>query len=72
VAANLAEGFKRQGTKNKLQFYNMSQTSLEEVRYYLMLSRDLDYVQSVDELMGSCQEIARMLKGLMNSIRNSS
>jgi len=72
VAANIAEGFKRQGNKNKVQFYNMGQTSLEEVRYYLILARDLKYMDNTDELTDRGSEVARLLQGLVNSIKNFS
>lgn len=35
VPANIAEGFKRRGARDKVHFYNISQGSLEEVRYYV-------------------------------------
>lgn len=44
IAANLAEGYKRRGAGEKLRFYNISQGSLEECRYYILLSKDLKYV----------------------------
>jgi len=72
VAANIAEGFKRHGNKNKIQFYNMGQTSLEEVRYYLILARDLKYVRNTDELTAMGNEVARLLQGLVNSIKKFS
>lgn len=34
VPANIAEGFKRRSKADKVHFYNMSQGSLEEIRYY--------------------------------------
>src|SRR3954470_14539581 len=43
VPANFAEGFKKVSRADKLRFYNISQGSLEECRYYLILSRDLGY-----------------------------
>lgn len=72
VAANIAEGFKRRGPKNKALFYNMSQTSLEELRYYLILSRDLGYCQEVEGLMKDCSEVARLLIGLIKSVQSLS
>jgi len=42
VSANIAEGFKRRTPKDKSNFYNMSQSSLEELKYYFILSKDLD------------------------------
>lgn len=71
IAANIAEGFKRQGSKSKILFYNISQTSLEEVRYYFILARDLGYAKDTKKIMADCQEIARLLKGLMNAIRDA-
>ncbi len=33
VPANIAEGFKRRGTGDKIRFYNIAQASLEECCY---------------------------------------
>ncbi len=43
VPANIAEGFRKNSAKDKIRFYNISQGSLEEYRYYLILSNDLSY-----------------------------
>ena len=43
IAANLAEGFGRCFPRDKIRFYNISQGSLEELRYYVILTRDLGY-----------------------------
>jgi len=68
VPANLAEGFKKRGVKDKLNFYNIAQGSLEELRYYLILSKDLGYLSDNQELVASAEEIARMLHGLIASV----
>jgi four helix bundle protein len=39
IAANVAEGFKKRSDKDKIKYYNTSQGSLEECRYYLILSK---------------------------------
>ena len=44
IPANIAEGFVKQTKPDKAKFYNIAQGSLEEVRYYLILSRDLKYL----------------------------
>jgi four helix bundle protein len=41
VPANIAEGFKRGGIQEKVRFYNISEGSLEELKYFLILSKDL-------------------------------
>lgn len=37
IPANIAEGFKKKTVPDKLRFYNISQGSLEECRYYSIL-----------------------------------
>lgn len=49
IAANIAEGYKRKGTRDKLRFYNIAQASLEECRYFLILAKDLDYIHNSEE-----------------------
>lgn len=60
VPVNVAEGFKTRGKADKVRFFNISQASLEECRYYLILARDLGYVLS-DSQIATVDEIARML-----------
>ncbi|HKI77739.1 MAG TPA: four helix bundle protein [Ignavibacteriaceae bacterium] len=45
VPANIAEGFRRRGKKDKIRILNISEGSLEECKYYLILARDLNYVK---------------------------
>jgi len=67
IPANIAEGFKKKGKKDKTNFYNISQGSLEELRYYIILSKDLGYIEDTDEIMKALDEAGRMLHGLINS-----
>ena len=41
VPANIAEGFKRRGIQDKIRFYNISEGSLEELKYFFILPRTL-------------------------------
>ena len=68
VPANIAEGFKKRSRPDKVRFYNISQDSLEELRYYLILSRDLGYAANVKPAAESVDEVGRMLHGLIASI----
>ncbi len=43
IAANIAEGYKKKDYKNKINFLNISHSSLEECRYYVILSKVLGY-----------------------------
>lgn len=69
IPSNIAEGFKKRGKKDKANFYNIAQGSLEEVRYYLMLSRDLGYLKSDSAFQTEANEISKMLHGLIESLK---
>jgi four helix bundle protein len=68
VPANIAEGFKRRGLAEKSRFYNIAQASLEELRYYFILCRDLEYTIEYISLAERAEQISRMLNGLIKSI----
>ena len=70
VPANFAEGFKRQSRPDKLRFYNISQGSLEECRYYLRLAQDLRY-GDVSKLQADLSEIIQMLESYARKVRDA-
>jgi four helix bundle protein len=69
IPANIAEGFKRQGTKDKVRFYNIAQSSLEEVRYYLILIQDLD-LSNTEKQTQLLEEISKMLTSYIRKIKS--
>jgi len=71
VPANIAEGFKRRGTRDKINFYNISQGSLSELQYYLILVKDLGFKVKLDVLDNLISEVGKMLNGLITVIRGS-
>ena len=44
IAANICEGYKKLSKADKLRFMNIAQGSLEECRYYIILSLDIEYI----------------------------
>jgi four helix bundle protein len=60
IPANIAEGFKKKGRLDKVRFMNVAQGSLEECRYYLILTRDLRYADLLD-LFGQLEEVSKLL-----------
>ena len=66
VPANIAEGFKRRGKKEKKQFYYVALGSLEELRYFFILSRDLGYTIGYESLETAADKVGRMLYSLAN------
>ena len=67
VPANIAEGFKKAGVADKRRFMNTAQGSLEEGRYYLILSRDLRYGDTRD-LLAQLEEVSRLLTAYTRAI----
>jgi four helix bundle protein len=70
VPANIAEGYKKRGVPDKLRYYNIAQGSLEEARYYLILSQDLSY-RSTGSLGREADEVAKLLTSYIEAIKNS-
>ena len=68
VAANLAEGTKRKSAMDQRHFFNMAETSLEEVKYYLILAGDLGYITEAELscIMELAQDAGRLTNGLVN------
>jgi four helix bundle protein len=67
IPANFAEGFVKQGKADKARFFNIAHGSLEEVRYYLILSNDLGYL-SKDSFIEALSEVSRLLQAYRTSI----
>ena len=78
IAANIAEGYRKDSVLDKLRFMNIAQGSLEECRYYILLSYDLHYIDSdtYNNMNQSIEETSRVLNAysftpfslLLNSI----
>ena len=69
-AANIAEGFAKRGKADKARFMNTAEGSLEESRYYLILSQDLA-TENIGQLMELVNEVGRLLNGYSRAILDS-
>jgi four helix bundle protein len=71
IAANIAEGFRKRTHADKVRFLNIAQGSVEECRYYLILSKDLGYYDAAEKasLLG---EVSKLLEAYTRSILNHS
>lgn len=74
IPANIAEGYRRDGAKDKLRFLNIAQGSLEECRYYILLAKDLDYINDNQqtELNNSIEDTSRLLNAYYKGIEGRS
>lgn len=73
IIANIAEGYKKIGKADKLRFMNISQGSLEECRCYVILSRDLGYIDNdiYNILYSKIEEASKLLNGYCKAMLNS-
>ncbi len=70
IPANIAEGFKKRTRPEKARLLNIAQGSLEETRYYLILSRDLEYGDT-NQLVDQLEEVSKLLNAYLSSMLNS-
>ena len=71
IVSNIAEGQGRNSKDEFLQFLGNSRGSLEELRTQCLISRRLQYVsdEESDALLKQLERVARLLNGLMQSMR---
>jgi four helix bundle protein len=67
IPANIAEGFRRRGRADKVRLMNVAEGSIEECRYYLILTEDLGYGQT-NELMNLLEEVSRLVNAYAKAI----
>lgn len=73
IAANIAEGYAKKSLSDKVRFFNISQGSLEECSYYILLSKDLKYItkEQYDILDDLSNNISKLLQSYINRIQSS-
>jgi four helix bundle protein len=70
VPANIAEAFKKRSKSDKVRILNISQGSLEELRYYFVLAADLSYLPQAAAAK-DLEQVARLLGGYIGRIAES-
>ena len=71
IPANIAEGFSRRTQKDRLRFYEISEGSLEETKYYIILAQDLQYISkdNARALYAQANDVGRLLKGWIKNTK---
>jgi four helix bundle protein len=72
ITSNIAEGFGRQGIKEKIQFYYMAQASLTEVQNQLIIAKDVNYItdRTFQIIWEQSKLVQRLISGLIRSIKS--
>ena len=72
ITANIAEGFARYHFKDKIKFYYQARGSVAEVQNFLLLSRDLQLIDSITcvKLGKASKDVEQLINGLVRSIEN--
>jgi len=73
VTSNIAEGFSRQGKKEKIQFYYTARGSLTELQNQLLIARDVGYLDEVEfnKTAEQSVKVHKLINGLIRSLRES-
>lgn len=70
IGANIAEGSKKRTNPEYARLLNIAEASLAETEYFLMLSRDLEYLPptEAEALINNCNDLAKRLGALRTKV----
>jgi len=71
ITSNIAEGFSRQSSKEKVQFYTTSLGSLTEIQNQLIISKDIGYINKNEFMKIADQTVIvhKLITGLNKATR---
>ncbi|HAV23104.1 MAG TPA: four helix bundle protein [Bacteroidetes bacterium] len=70
IAANIAESFRKRSVREKIRFLEIAEASLEECRYFLILSNDLGYALN-EYQTPQLEETSKILRSYVYQLRRS-
>ena len=70
IPANIAEGFRKYSAADKARLLNVAEGSLEECRYYCLLTEDLGY-GTTRAMQESLSDIAKQMSAYLLTLRKS-
>ena len=72
VTSNLAEGFSRHSSKEKIQFYSISHGSLTELQNQLLIAKDIGYLDhdGFRQLSNQSVTVHKLLNAFIKKTRN--
>lgn len=72
ITANIAEGFGRQTYREKLQYYYMAQGSLIELKNFILIAKDVNYLNKneFNSLVEQANLTHKLLQGLIQKTKS--
>ncbi|OGH68807.1 MAG: hypothetical protein A2754_03415 [Candidatus Magasanikbacteria bacterium RIFCSPHIGHO2_01_FULL_47_8] len=72
VTSNIAEGFSRNSSKEKIQFYSIALGSLSEVQSQILIAKDIGYFagERYDSISQLTITVSKLLNGLARSAQS--
>ncbi|MEK7482010.1 MAG: four helix bundle protein [Patescibacteria group bacterium] len=73
VTSNIAEGFSRKSSKEKIQFFYMALGSSTELQNQFIISKDIKYInnQNFNEVFNLINNVQKLTYGLIKNLKNS-
>lgn len=73
IASNIAEGYRKLSKADKLRFFNIAQGSLEECRYYIILSHDVGYYTdaTANDMWQKIEEASTVLNAYCVAVKDN-
>lgn len=70
IPSNIVEGKARGSNKDYKRFLLIARGSMEELKYQILLSKDLKYIteEEYDDLVKAGNEVGKLLSGLIKSL----
>ena len=71
VPSNIAEGFNRLSSKEKIQFYRIAHGSVAELQCQLLIAKDVGFLKEAEsgELSSRAEKVHKIITGLIKSIK---
>lgn len=71
ITSNIAEGFSRQTSREKYQFYSIAHGSLTEIQNQLLIAKDLGYIDEKEfhKIADQTVLVHKLITGLKKSVR---
>ena len=71
IPSNIAEGNSKNTTKDYMNFLYIARGSANEIKYFLLLSKDLHYINDIiyTKLDTQITSIIKMINALINSLK---